>query len=62
MVNQTFPAHTDSIIFDNKLIFWGEKFNVNYKIGAWLIFESLFLESIRGIRKQLSNEDLAISI
>lgn len=62
MVNQTFSAHTDTIIFDNKLIFWGEEFNVDDKVGTWLIFESLFLEGIWGIRKQLPNEDLAISI
>lgn len=62
MVNQTFSAHTDAIIFDKELIFWWEKFNVDDKIGTRLIFESLFLESIWGIRKQLSDEDLAISI
>ena len=62
MVNQTFSAHTNTIIFDDELIFWGEEFNVDDKVGTWLIFESLFLESIRSIRKQLPNEDLAISI
>ena len=62
MVNQTLTAHTNSIIFDNDLIFGWEEFNVDDKIGTWLIFEPLFLESVRGIREQLPNKDLAISI